>query len=128
HLAKIDLYKTSGHADKFEGELFHVVSHYDQEFILKPVNCPHHTQIFAARQRSYRDLPLHYAEVTTQYRDEKPGQIGGLQRTRGFTVDDGHVFCRTDQIRAEVGKIVNIIREFYEGLNLWGEHWVSLSV
>lgn len=128
HLAKLDLYKTSGHADKFSDELFSVKSHYDQEFILKPVNCPHHTQIYASRPRSYRDLPLRYIEQTMQYRDEKPGQIGGLQRTRGFTVDDGHTFCRIDQIDQEASMLVEVIRQFYENLGLWGKHWVSLSV
>lgn len=128
HLAKIDLYKISGHAEKFADELFHVKSHYDQEFILKPVNCPHHTQIYASRPRSYRELPIRYIEQTMQYRDEKPGQIGGLQRTRGFTVDDGHTFCRVDQIQQEVSVLVEIIMDFYKGLGLWGEHWVSLSV
>lgn len=128
HLAKLDLYKTSGHADKFSEELFRVKSHYDQEFILKPVNCPHHTQIYAARPRSYRELPLRYIEQTMQYRDEKPGQIGGLQRTRGFTVDDGHTFCRVDQIEQEATVLVDVIKQFYESLGLWGNHWVSLSV
>lgn len=128
HLAKIELYQTSGHAQKFADELFHVKSHYNQEFILKPVNCPHHTQIYASRPRSYRDLPLRYVEQTMQYRDEKPGQIGGLQRTRGFTVDDGHTFCRVDQIQEEAAIIVQIIEQFYKGLGLWGKHWVSLSV
>lgn len=128
HLAKIELYKISGHAEKFENELFKVKSHYDQEFVLKPVNCPHHTQIYAARPRSYRDLPLRYIEQTMQYRDEKPGQIGGLQRTRGFTVDDGHTFCRVDQIEEEATVLTQIIQEFYEQLGLWGQHWVSLSV
>jgi threonyl-tRNA synthetase len=128
HLAKIDLYKTSGHADKFSDELFRVKSHYDQEFILKPVNCPHHTQIYASRPRSYKELPLRYIEQTMQYRDEKPGQIGGLQRTRGFTVDDGHTFCRVDQIEQEATLLVDVIKQFYESLGLWGNHWVSLSV
>lgn len=128
HLAKIDLYKTSGHADKFSQELFQVKSHYDQEFILKPVNCPHHTQIYAARPRSYKELPLRYIEQTMQYRDEKPGAIGGLQRTRGFTVDDGHTFCRVDQIEQEARLLVDVIQQFYESLGLWGSHWVSLSV
>jgi threonyl-tRNA synthetase len=112
HIAKIDLYKTSGHASKFSGELFHVKSHYDQDFVLKPVNCPHHTQIYAGKPRSYKDLPLRYIEQTMQYRDEKPGQIGGLQRTRGFTVDDGHTFCRVDQIEKEAGTIAGIIQVF----------------
>lgn len=128
HLAKIDLYETSGHAAKFSKELFHVKSHYDQEFVLKPVNCPHHTQIYASRLRSYRELPLRYIEQTMQYRDEKPGQLGGLQRTRGFTVDDGHTFCRPDQIEQEALLIAEVIEEFYRSLGLWGEHWVSLSV
>lgn len=128
HLAKIDLYKTSGHADKFADELFHVKSHYDQEFVMKPVNCPHHIQIYAARPRSYRELPLRYIEQTMQYRDEKPGQIGGLQRTRGFTVDDGHTFCRVEQIEQEANNLVEIIRQFYSSLSLWDKKWVSLSV
>jgi threonyl-tRNA synthetase len=128
HLAKLDLYKTSGHADKFEDELFRVQSHYKQEFILKPVNCPHHTQIYSSRPRSYKDLPIRYIEQTMQYRDEKPGQIGGLQRTRGFTVDDGHTFCTVDQIQKEADLIAEVIEKFYRNLGLWGDHWVSLSV
>lgn len=128
HLAKIELYETSGHAQKFDEELFRVKSHYKQEFILKPVNCPHHTQIYASRPRSYRDLPIRYVEQTMQYRDEKPGQIGGLQRTRGFTVDDGHTFCTVDQIKGETEMIVDIISGFYQSLGLWKDHWVSLSV
>ena len=128
HLAKIDLYNTSGHAEKFADELFMVQSHYKQEFVLKPVNCPHHTQIYASRPRSYRDLPIRYVEQTMQYRDEKPGELGGLQRTRGFTVDDGHTFCTVDQIKQEAEMIIEIISGFYTSLGLWGDHWVSLSV
>ena len=128
HIAKLDLYKTSGHADKFHEELFIVKSHYNQDFVLKPVNCPHHIQIYASRPRSYKDLPLRYIEQTMQYRDEKPGQLGGLQRTRGFTVDDGHTFCRVDQIKQEAQLIVDIVKSFYTSLGLWGDHWVSLSV
>lgn len=128
YLAKLDLYQKSGHAEKFAGELFQVKSHYNQDFVLKPVNCPHHTQIYASRPRSYRDLPIRMVEMTGQYRDEKPGEIGGLQRTRGFTVDDGHIFCRIDQIKDEASLIIQAIKEFYEGLGLWGQHWVSLSV
>jgi len=128
HLAKIELYEISGHAEKFSEELFRVTSHYNQEFIIKPVNCPHHTQIYASSPRSYRDLPLRYIEQTMQYRDEKPGAIGGLQRTRGFTVDDGHTFCRPDQIEAEASTIVEVIKKFYSSIGLWGKHWVSLSV
>lgn len=128
HMAKIELYETSGHAQKFKNELFKVVSHYDTEFVLKPVNCPHHTQIYASRARSYRDLPIRYIESTQQHRDEKPGEIGGLQRTRSFEVDDGHTFCTPAQIKQEAINIAKIVEEFYKTLGLWEGHWVSLSV
>ncbi len=127
HIAKIDLYQKSGHAEKFEEELFTVKGHYG-DFALKPVNCPHHIQIYNSKPRSYRDLPLPYVEFTTQYRDEKPGQIGGLSRVRGFTVDDGHTFCTVDQIKPEVENICNVIREFYSSIGMYGDHWVSLSL
>lgn len=127
HIAKLDLYKKSGHADKFGDELLKVQSHYG-EFVMKPVNCPHHTQIYASQTRSYRDLPLRYMESTMQYRDEKPGEIGGLTRVRAITVDDGHIFCRVDQIKEEVSNIAKVIKEFYTNLGMYGNHWVSLSV
>jgi threonyl-tRNA synthetase len=127
HLAKIDLYQKSGHAEKFKDELFKVVSHFDEEFVLKPVNCPHHTQIYASRPRSYKDLPIAYIESTQQHRDEKPGAIGGLNRARSFEIDDGHTFCTPEQIKGEAIKILNIIKEFYEVFGMWGKHWVSLS-
>jgi threonyl-tRNA synthetase len=128
HMAKIDLYETSGHAKKFAGELFHVKSHYDIDFVLKPVNCPHHTQIFASKMRSYRDLPLRYIESTMQYRDEKPGAIGGLTRVRAITCDDGHTFCTPDQIKGEILSLCKTIEEFYTNLGMYGNHWVSISV
>ncbi len=128
HIGKIDLYKISGHAEKFEKELFVVKSHYDQEFVMKPVNCPHHTQIYASRPRSYRELPLRYMESTMQYRDEKPGEIGGLTRVRAITCDDGHIFCTVGQIKEEVKNIAKIVEEFYTALGMFGDHWVSLSV
>lgn len=127
HMAKIDLYETSGHAEKFKDELFKVISHYDEEFVLKPVNCPHHTQIYASRPRSYRDLPISYVESTQQHRDEKPGAMGGLNRTRSFEIDDGHAFCTPEQVKDEVIKIVKTMEEFYTSLGMWGNHWVSLS-
>jgi len=127
HLAKIDLYEKSGHAQKFANELFKVTNHYDEEFVLKPVNCPHHTQIYASKPRSYRDLPIRYIESTQQHRDEKPGAIGGLNRTRSFEIDDGHTFCTPDQIKQEVINTIKIVEEFYTGLGMWGKHWVSLS-
>jgi len=127
HMAKIDLYKISGHADKFKDELFKVVSHYDEAFVLKPVNCPHHTQIYASKTRSYRDLPIRYIESTQQHRDEKPGAIGGLYRTRSFEVDDGHTFCTPEQIKQEAINTLKIIEEFYSILGMWGKQWISLS-
>lgn len=127
HLAKKKLYEISGHAEKFSDELLHVISKYDK-FILKPVNCPHHTQIYAAEMRSYKDLPLRFVESTMQYRDEKPGEIGGLTRVRAITVDDGHTFCTPDQIQEEVSRLVQIIEQFYTNIGMYGNHWVSLSV
>lgn len=119
HLAKADLYKTSGHWDKFMDDIFHVSSKKtDELFVLKPMNCPHHTQIYASKPRSYRDLPLRFAEATTVYRDENTGQIQGLTRVRSITQDDAHVFCRPDQIKAEVRAIHNIIVKFYEAFNM----------
>lgn len=128
HIAKKELYEISGHAQKFTEELLSVHSHYKQDFVLKPVNCPHHTQLFASEPRSYRDLPIRYIESTMQYRDEKPGQIGGLTRTRGFTVDDGHTFLAVDDIKDEVRLMIDTIADFYTSFGLWENKWVSLSV
>lgn len=128
HIAKRGLYETSGHAQKFSEELFEVKSHYDIDFVMKPVNCPHHTQIFASRPRSYKELPISYMETTMQYRDEKPGQIGGLTRVRAITVDDGHIFCTTDQIKDVAIGLCKFIEEFHSALGMYGDHWVSLSV
>jgi threonyl-tRNA synthetase len=128
HIAKIDLFKLSGHADKFGDELFHVQSHHKQDFVMKPVQCPHQTQIYASKPRSYRDLPIRYMETNKQYRDEKPGEISGLTRVVAITIDDGHHFCTVAQIKDEAKILINIIQEFYKSIGLWGNHWVSLSV
>lgn len=132
HITKLDLYETSGHADKFRDEFFYVHgAQSGQDFVMKPMNCPHHTQIYASRGRSYRDLPLRYTETTVQYRDEKPGELLGLSRVRAITIDDAHTFCRPDQIKQEVSGIVEIIKEFYSALGMWNKgetFWVSLSV
>lgn len=113
HLAKIDLYKISGHWDKFKNDIFHVHGGAE-EFVLKPMNCPHHTQIYAGRPRSYRDLPLRYAEITKQYRDEQTGELHGLSRVRSITIDDTHIFARPDQILQEAHKAYQIILKFYQ--------------
>ncbi|HZJ42123.1 MAG TPA: threonine--tRNA ligase [Patescibacteria group bacterium] len=128
HLAKIGLYEISGHAKKFSDELFHVSSDKGHEFVMKPVQCPHQTQIYASKTRSYRDLPIKYMESEKQYRAEKSGEVGGLSRVYAITVEDGHTFCRPDQVKEELICLVNIIKDFYSALGLWGKHWVSLSV
>lgn len=114
HITKTDLYKTSGHYAKFGDELFMVHSQVNgDDFAMKPMNCPHHTQIFASRPRTYREMPVRYMEATTDYRDEKTGELGGLSRVRSLTQDDSHVFCRKDQIKEEVARLVNIVKELY---------------
>ncbi len=127
HLAKEDLYHTSGHAAKFGDELFRVKGG-DEEFFMKPMNCPHHMQIFADNQFSYRDMPVRYFEPATVYRYEKAGQLAGLSRVRSITQDDGHLFCRVEQIGQEVSAIVSIISEFYGTMGLLDDYWVRLSV
>lgn len=119
HMAKSDLYKTSGHWDKFADDIFHVSSKKSEDaFVLKPMNCPHHTQIYASKVRSYRDLPIRYSEVTTVYRDENTGQLQGLSRVRSITQDDAHVFCRLDQVKTEALAIYDIITKFYAAFNM----------
>ncbi|HRY28146.1 MAG TPA: threonine--tRNA ligase [Candidatus Moranbacteria bacterium] len=127
-LAKIELFEISGHAKKFGDELFHVTSEKKHDFVLKPVQCPHHTQIYASKTRSYRDLPIRYMESDKQYRAEKTGEVGGLSRVYAITVEDGHSFCRVDQVKDEVVNMVKIIKDFYSALGLWGNHRVCLSV
>ena len=130
HITKSDLYKTSGHWEKFGDELFKVKGQSDAEFVMKPMNCPHHTQIFDSKPRSYKELPIRYAETTMVYRDEQAGELIGLGRVRSITQDDGHVFCTFDQIDQEVENIVHVIKEFYQSLDMYqeGKFWVSLSV
>lgn len=114
HMAKAELYKTSGHYDKFSDDIFHVHSKKsDDELIMKPMNCPHHTQIYASRPRSYRDLPIRYSEVTKVYRDENTGQLAGLSRVRSITQDDAHIFCTLEQVKQEALNIEKIITQFY---------------
>ncbi len=127
-LANISLFETSGHAQKFNDELFRVNSPKGHEFVLKPVQCPHHTQIYASKLRSYKDLPIRYMESDKQYRAELQGSVGGLSRVYAITIEDGHSFCRIDQVKDEIINMCNIIRDFYTKMGLWDDHWVSLSV
>jgi len=119
HITKTDLYKVSGHWDKFGDELFLVDSQETADkFALKPMNCPHHNQIYACQPRSYRDLPIKYLETTTIYRDEKSGELGGLNRVRSATQDDSHVYCRQDQIESELNNLLAAAHEFYSTINM----------
>ncbi len=130
HITKKELYETSGHWEKFKNDLFHVQGRGDTKFVMKPMNCPHHTQIYASTQRSYRDLPIRYMETTMVYRDEQQGELLGLSRVRAISQDDGHVFCRLDQVGNEVANIISVIKSFYTDLDMFaeGKYWVSLSV
>ena len=119
HITKKDLYETSGHWAKFGGELFLVTSQETSDkMALKPMNCPHHTQIFASRPRSYKDMPVRFLETTTDYRDEKTGELGGLNRVRSLTQDDSHVFCRHDQIEGEINGLLASARELYDSIGM----------
>lgn len=130
HITKKELYETSGHWEKFKDDLFHVKGRGEAAFVMKPMNCPHHTQIYASKQRSYRDLPVRYMETTMVYRDEQQGELLGLSRVRAITQDDAHIFCRIDQIEREVINIIKVIKSFYSALGMFGEgkYRVSLSV
>lgn len=118
HIAKLDTYKTSGHFEKFPELLRFTSTESGDELALKPVNCPHHTQLFAGRPRSYRELPIKYLETTTVYRDEKSGELGGLNRVRSITQDDSHVFCTEDQVEGIFSELIASAQEMYELLNL----------
>lgn len=119
HITKQDLYETSGHWAKFGDELFLVTSQETSDkMALKPMNCPHHTQIFASRPRSYRDMPVRFLETTTDYRDEKTGELGGLNRVRSLTQDDSHVFARPDQIEEEINGLLASARELYGSIGM----------
>src|SRR3989344_4351621 len=113
HITKKDLYEKSGHWEKFKDELFRIKTREGHDLAMKPMNCPHHTQIFARRQWSYRELPQRYANTTMVYRDEQSGELAGLSRARSITQDDAHVFCRTSQCKEEIEKIWQIIETFY---------------
>ncbi len=130
HITKKDLYEISGHWKKFGDELFKVRGKQNMEFVMKPMNCPHHTQIFSSRPRSYKELPIRYAETTMVYRDEQQGELLGLSRVRSITQDDGHVFCTTEQIEKEIKNIIKVIEAFYTSLDMFsdGKFWISLSV
>ncbi len=127
HITKKELYETSGHWEKFQNDLFRITTREGHEFAMKPMNCPHHTQIYGSQQRSYRDMPQRYAETTMCYRDEQTGELHGLSRVRAFTQDDAHVFCRQEQVQGEFLAIWEIIDTFYKTAG-FGELKVRLSL
>jgi threonyl-tRNA synthetase len=118
HIARLDTYKTSGHFEKFPELLRFTSTESGDELALKPVNCPHHTQIFAGRPRSYRELPIKYLETTAVFRDEKSGELGGLNRVRAITQDDSHVFCTEDQVQDVFAELIESAQAMYELLDL----------
>lgn len=129
HIAKESLYQISGHAGHYLDDMFRVHGGTSKEdFFLKPMNCPHHYQLFGDNQFSYRDMPVRYFEPATIYRDEKTGQLSGLTRVRCITQDDGHLFCRPSQLRQEIVSIIEIIQNFYTTMGMMDGYWVRLSV
>jgi threonyl-tRNA synthetase len=127
NMNKAELFKVSGHYDKYKDDMLEVKSHYSEEpYYLKPMNCPQHTQIYASQTRSYRDLPLRFADFANLYRDERPGELSGLTRLRCFAQDDGHIFCREDQIQSEFNQVLGVVKQALQtyGLN----YWIRLSL
>jgi threonyl-tRNA synthetase len=118
HITKKDLYEKSGHWKKFSDELFKIETREGHLFAMKPMNCPHHAQIYASKPRSYRDLPIRYRETTMVYRDEQSGELSGLSRVRAITQDDAHVFLRVPDIHPEIARIWEIISRFYETMGI----------
>jgi len=114
HITKKELYEKSGHWAKFKDDLFRITTRDDHEFAMKPMNCPHHTQIYNHLPRSYKNLPQRYAETTMVYRDEQTGELHGLSRVRSITQDDAHVFCRQSQVEEEFLRVWDIIDIFYK--------------
>ncbi|QQG43297.1 MAG: threonine--tRNA ligase [Candidatus Daviesbacteria bacterium] len=125
HIAKKDLYEKSGHLEKFANDMFPVMETKGRKYILKPANCPHHIQIFARRPISYREMPQRYAESTTQYRSEQSGELEGLARVLGLTLDDSHIFARPDQVKEEFRKAIEINKQMLKDFKL--EYWIRLS-
>lgn len=124
---KGELFKISGHYDKYKEDMLSVRSQYvEDEMFLKPMNCPQHTQIYASEPRSYRDLPVRFADFATLYRDERPGELSGLTRLRAFSQDDGHIFCREDQIEEELSRVLDVVKKALATYKI--DYWIRLSL
>jgi threonyl-tRNA synthetase len=118
HIGNIDLYKTSGHYPYFKDSQFAPMKAEEEEYLLRPMNCPHHFQIYLAKPRSYRDLPIRLAEFGTVYRYEQSGELNGLTRVRSFTIDDSHMFVRPDQLKDELCDVIDLIQFVFRTLGL----------
>ncbi len=118
HIGSKQLYITSGHYEKYGADSFQPINtpHEGEEFLLKPMNCPHHCEIYKTKPRSYKELPIRYAEFGTVYRYEQHGELHGLTRVRGFTQDDAHIFCRPDQVLEEFEKVIDLVKYVFEAL------------
>jgi threonyl-tRNA synthetase len=116
HIANLNLYRTSGHYPYYKDSQFAPIVIEDEEYLLKPMNCPHHHQVYLAKPRSYRDLPLRIAEFGTVYRYEQSGELNGLTRVRSFTVDDSHMYVRNDQLKAELCDVIELIQLVFRTL------------
>ncbi len=126
HIGSIELYKTSGHYPYYAESMYAPIKIEEREFLLKPMNCPMHIQVYTSEPRSYRDLPQRYAEFGTVYRQEQSGELNGLVRVRGFTQDDGHIFCTTDQLKEEFKQCLRLVQEVMEVFGLKTKCRVSL--
>jgi threonyl-tRNA synthetase len=129
HIGNVELYKTSGHFQKYGQDSFRPITtpQEGEEFFLKPMNCPHHCEIYAHKHRSYKDLPLRFAEFGTVYRYEQSGELHGLTRVRGFTQDDAHIFCTSDQLEEEFCKVIDIVLYIFKTLD-FKEYTVQISL
>src|SRR5262249_6538956 len=127
NINKGELFKLSGHYDLYKEDMLSVRSQYvSDEMFMKPMNCPQHTQIYASQPRSYRDLPIRYADFANLYRDERPGELSGLTRLRAFAQDDGHIFCREDQVEAELSAVLGAIQDALKTYKI--NYWMRLSL
>ena len=126
-VAKVEMYKVSGHWDHYKDVMFPVMEDGEEQLVLRPMNCPHHIQVYRHEQRSYRELPMRIAEFGTMWRYEKSGELSGLSRTRRMDLNDAHIFCTPDQIQDEIVGVVELIEHVYSVLGI-ADHWYRLSL
>lgn len=127
HLAKVELYKTSGHWEHYQHDMFPPMKMGNEELVLRPMNCPHHFMMYKQKRHSYRELPLRLAEIGTMYRYEQSGELTGLSRVRVMNLNDAHIFCMPEQIKSEVANVVRLIQSAYQRLG-FKDYWYRLSL